>query len=338
MPIHTNPFRLYSSRVCLNHGILVDILRQSQVFWRSYKHLLEINGKRKSDVKDFEVIMKKMGEEPRRKSRRWQHKKKATIEKDFDQSFADLKAMFSSMDRIILDDETFMFRTMKELQKMYMSVYKKFPKIPHIPDHVTHDTLVGLRGIMTHMTHVQHHAWIMSKAHSREFVRVEDISILSNFAERRHIRQHTLELDHSRNRIEPLKVYLRNMRKNNDMHEYHEKLHEVLHEYHEEVQDLSEMLHEGEVLLHRTEKLFKGIEKEVEALELHSLHSKVKKVAHLFHDKLGQIVNMSRREYMHMDKLLKALPKPPKIHESHEEHSAVHEHAGQDHEHESNKK
>ncbi|MBI5880625.1 hypothetical protein HZB90_00680, partial [archaeon] len=67
MPIHIYPLKLYTNTLCLNHGLLVDILRNSQIFWEAYRELLDIAGKRESDEKELRVLMQKMDLAPKQK-------------------------------------------------------------------------------------------------------------------------------------------------------------------------------------------------------------------------------------------------------------------------------
>ncbi|MFC1741823.1 hypothetical protein ACFL3V_04780 [Nanoarchaeota archaeon] len=312
MPIHLNPFRLYKGRVCLNHGLLVDILRSSQRFWVAYKDLLELNGKKESDVKELKEVMKKMGLKPNHKGKITTKKKLKVcdrVTKDFDVGLRELDNMMNNLARIILDDETFLYRAVKELRDLYI----KFRHIKHLPDHMRHKTQHELHYLMEYMEKKQHHAWVISKAHSRGAFKFREVSILSERSQRRRIRRQTLELDHLRNRIEPLRdkiENLRSVRTHDDIHRLHNEITELLKLYHEEISDLSHIMHEADILIRRTEKLFHHIALEADHLEFKDLKKKVKKYDKRFHQLMRKIESQARRECIDLKKIVGGLPKP----------------------------
>ena len=308
MPIHLNPFRLYRGRLCLNHGLLVNILRSTQRFWIAYKHLLELNGKRQSSVKELRTVMDKMGLKTKKKlSRKQSANALATVHVAFEEGLKDLENMFSSLNRIIRDDETFLFRAVKELKTLYL----KFMKIGHIPDYMRNNVLYRLYALMEHMEEKQRHAWVVSKAHARGYVKLADISIFSTRTERRRIRRQTIELDHLRNRIEPLKnkiARLSRIRTHEQIHTLHSDIEKLIELYQKEITDLGHIMHEADVLIRRTENLFKAIEKEAEELNLKGLKRKVSTYSKKFRKLLLKIEKQARREYLDIDHIVKKLP------------------------------
>ena len=102
---------------------------------------------------------------------------------------------------------------------------------------------------------------------------------------RRRIRKQTIELDHIRNRIEPLTTKvekLRVVRTHDDIHRLHAEISEILHLYNEELHNLKHIMHESDVIIRRTEKLFKAIEQEAEPLGMKMLNKDIKGYAKKF--------------------------------------------------------
>ena len=311
MPVHTNPFRLYKGRLCLNHGLLVEILRCSQKFWISYKHLLDISGKRQSEVKDLQIIMQKMGIKTKKRiSKRQMAKKTIYVAKAFKEGLKENEIMFNNLRQLILDDETFLYRAVKEL----IGLYDEFSRIDHLPDHMLHSTHGHFHALLKKMESMQNHAWLVSKAHARERVKIEELSILSTRSKRRHIRESTIELDHLRNNIEPLKEKIRRLKTiktHEDIHMLHNDINEILKLYHTEIEDLEEIMHEGDILIRRTEKLFNAIRYEARSLRMSLIESNVAHYAKRFRRLLQSIETQARRETQDIRRLVDSFPKKP---------------------------
>lgn len=312
MAIHLNPFRLYKGRLCLNHGLVVEILRSTHSFLIAYNHLLEINGKRKSDVKELHTLMKKAGIKTRESiSEKERDRLIAGLKKLFSESLENIDNMFKNLKTIIIDDETFLFRAVKQLKEVYL----KFSRIKHIPEHMMLNVHERFHSLMDKMEDVQKHAWIVSKAHARERIKLEEIEIHSTYVLRRRIRKQTLELDHLRNRIEPLTEKIERLRQvttHEDIHKLHDEISELLQLYREEMHDLHHIMHESDVIIKRTEKLFSAIESEAEHLGMKDLMRDIKKYAKKFKNLLGKIEDQARREHMDIKNLVKSLPSVPK--------------------------
>ncbi|MBU2561224.1 MAG: hypothetical protein KKD17_02920 [Nanoarchaeota archaeon] len=315
MPILINPFRIHSGWVCWSHGLRVLILRNSQRFWVAYKELLELNGKKGSDIKELKEVMDKMGVVPKEK-RRFTEKARVKVltgvVKDFDDALSELDEMLRSLRDIMYADGTLLFRTVVELRKIYL----KFSRIEHIPDHMRESVLQSIYSLLGHMREFQRHTWVVSKAHSRERVKVEELTLISSWGERRRIRTQTIELDHMRNRIEPLKEWVDRMgkvRTHEDIHALHEKITELLELYHEEVNHMKHIIHEAHVLTRRTEKLFKGIEHEADSLGAKAITKRVLAYSVKFHRIRDSLEKQSRREYFDIAHIVDSLPKPDKV-------------------------
>jgi hypothetical protein len=314
MPIHLNPFRLYKGRVCLNHGILVEMLRCTQKFWVAYQQLLEINSKKESNIKDLNTLMKKMELTPKDKGKitlKKRLKAQAEITKNFDDGINELDTMSKNLTRIIYDDETFLYRAVKQLRGLYL----KFGKIKHVPDHMRNSALRNFHALLVKMNKFQEHTWVIAKAHARERFKIAEVSIFTTRSKRRHIRKDTIELDHICNRIEPLKEKIEAMRiirTHEDLHRLHKEIHSILDLYHLEIEDVEEIMRESEILIKRTEKLFKAIEHEATSLGFKKLKKKVQNFAKKFRKLLKNIETQARRERLEIDHIVSALPQPPK--------------------------
>lgn len=308
MAIHLDPFRLYHRRLCLNHGLVVEILRSTHSFLLAYKHLLEINGKRQSNVKEIRTLMDKAGLKPRENiSAKEREKLIGHVLDLFTQSLKDMDDMFKSLKTIINDDETFLFRAIEELRKLY----HEFSRISHIPDHMLLNVRERFLSLMHKMSDVQCHAWVISKAHSRNRIKIEEIEIYSTWVQRRRIRKHTIELDHIRNKIEPLagKIdKLKVVKTHEDIHKLHEEIAELLNLYREEMHDLQHIMHEAEVIIRRTEKLFSAIEQEAETLKIKEIKRDVHNYAKKFSKLVTSIETQARREHIHIQAIVKSMP------------------------------
>jgi DNA repair exonuclease SbcCD ATPase subunit len=312
MPIHLNPFKLYKNTVGINHGLLVEMLRDSQVFWVAYKDLLELNGKKESDVKELREIMHKMGLVPKDKRKAAQKVRLqalSNVEKNIEDSLKKLEAMFRSLRGIIQNDETFLYKTVAELERLHW----KAGMIHNIPDYMIGSVQGHIRALINHMAVVQQHAWDVSKAHARGFTKIADITILSTRAERRRIRVHTLELDHLRNRIEPLMKHVEALEKivpRDEVHKVYAEIVELVNLYREEITNLKEILHEADILIRRTERLFKALEHEAASLNLGYIRKRIKTYSSKFHSLLISVEKQSRREYFDIRHILNSIPLP----------------------------
>jgi septation ring formation regulator EzrA len=311
MAIHLSPFRLYKGRICLNHGILVEILRCTYNFWNAYRMLLDLNGVRDSKVRELKKIMDKMGLKHKKVSDKRKIKVVKDVLKDFSEGFSHIDNMLKSLEKIIRNDETFLFRAVKELKRLYLRFRKS--RNPAMPEHLSYSIQHRFYSLISHMAETQHHAWVVSKAHSRDFIKLSELTIVSSRAERRRIRRQTLELDHLRNRIEPLKAKLSRLdkvRTQQQINTLHEEVDELLRLYHKEISDISHILHEADVLIRRTEKLFKALEHEAKQLGLPGLDKSVKKYSLRFKKLLKKIEDQARREFMDIKIMIKKLPVP----------------------------
>ncbi|MFH1063694.1 MAG: hypothetical protein V1729_01290, partial [Candidatus Woesearchaeota archaeon] len=250
MPIHLNPFRPYSGRVQLTKGLLAEMLRNTVVFWEAYQELLQMNGKTESSNKDLKRIMEQMKLAPKAKS--YSPKKTTKLVFELETSFVNAlnsaEVMLKSLDRITANDETLLYRAMKELARIYLHV----SKIKHIPEHMLQGTLTTIHSLMHRMYQVQHHTWIVSKAHSRGMMKVEEMTILSTRLERRRIRMQTIEIDHLRNIIDRLRgqvFSLHDARSQEDIYKFNDNIRALLKTYHTEIEDLEKILHELHILV-----------------------------------------------------------------------------------------
>ncbi len=314
MPIHLNPFRVYKGRICLNHGILVEILRCTAVFWDAYKDILEVNNKRKSHINDLHSTMKQMGIAPKKRRKITEkHKQEVLLRvtEDFRKGSKDINKMMGSLNNIVKDDETFLYRTVKELRKMYLNFRKlRNPAIPaHRLAHIQHQ----FYDLIERMEDIQHHTWIVSKAHSRGFTKLAELSIRSDFGVRYRIRRSTLELDHISNSIRPLRYKIRRLEhatNQDSIHKLDEDIRTILHLYHIEMSDLKLIMQEADILIRRTENLFKAIEHEAHILKVKELEKIVHKYAQKLNKLLRNIEKMARREYQDIKQIMEALPDP----------------------------
>jgi hypothetical protein len=316
MPIYWKLLRLYSGRVALEHGLLVEILRSTENFWDLYTDLLTMNGKRESSVKELRDVMHKMGLVPKEDLKPTEEKKRRLLIKvnaEFSASLKRIEDMLSNLRMIVLDDETLMYRTLEELRGVYMTL----GNIRHPPDYMLDSMLQGFYSLMHNMALAQEHAWNVSKAHSRGFMKVGEMTIISSRGERRRIRSQTIELNHIRNRIEPLREWVEKLRivtSHEDIHLLNERITDLLALYTEELEDLKHILHEGDVLIHRTENLFKEIEHEAKQLHDRGIEKKIHEYSGKFHKLLVGIEAQARRETFDMDYIVKRLPTPESFH------------------------
>jgi hypothetical protein len=326
---------------CVTHGLAVEILRCTARFWRLYKHLLELNGQRKTDIKrlkktgttgltatdanDLKAIMGKMNLKPRKKlPRRIRKSLKAKVAAEFTQGFKDIDDMFKNLSTIVQNDETFLYRAAKEIRKLYLKTGRI--KNPSIPYRYIHNSMTHFYSLMDQMRHTQHHAWVVAKAHARDFIKIQDLSILSTAAQRRRIRRRCIELEHIRERIAPLKTAIKRLRRaktQGDINRFHNDLTEIITLYRLEIQDLKQILSETDVIIRRTEKLFKAIKHEAAELgmkefsHLSGVYSKKPKKI------LRRIENRARREYFDINGMVKKLKSPEHYYQQHLKQAGV---------------
>ncbi len=313
MVLHFNKSRLYKGTVGVSHGVLVELLRHTRHFWDSYKDLLRVNGKEQSDSKELRKVMKALVKKPRKKKTSVMKKEKILqrIEKEFDQGLEDLNSMFENLDELTMDDETLLFRAMMDL----VELYSKVSDLKHLPEHMHHEMLDHLYKVMEHIDHMQHHTWVLSKAHARGYMKVEEVDLLTSRAERRRLRRQTIELDHLLNRLYPLQEWvmrLGQVKTQDEIKELHKRIVELLKLYHSEISDIHHILHEAHVFVRRTDKLFNSMEKEAEEIGQDSLKEKVHEYGDIFHEIHSRFEEQARREALDINKLLKKCEKPHK--------------------------
>jgi hypothetical protein len=324
MDIHLNPFCLYKGRLVLNHGLLVEILRNSQVFWEAYGELLSIAGKRESDERELKVLMQKMNLAPKQRKVSAKDAKKtiSRVEQEFDVSIAKIDEMFDSLKVIIIDDATFFYRAVERLEVLH----RRVGRIQHIPEWIRLNIQNQIHSLVAHMAEEQQHAWHISKGHSRGFTKIDDLAIVTTRGERRRIRQQTLELDHIDGKIKPLmdKVWaLSKSTSHEHIHTLHSEMVALLELYQNEITDLADITHEADVLVRRTENLFKAIGREAESLGIPSLKRKASSHGKKFNSLMLKIEAQARREYFDINHILNSLPKPQKVSTAHETQNQI---------------
>jgi hypothetical protein len=314
MPIHLNPFRLYKNNLCLNHGLLVDILRNSQIFWEAYGELLSIAGKRESDERELKVLMSKMSLAPKQRKVSEKDAKKivARVEQEFDSSIAKIDEMFDSLKVIIIDDATFFYRAVERLEVLH----RRVGRLRHIPEWMRLNIQNQIYSLVAHMAEKQQHAWHISKGHSRGFTKIDDLTIVTTRGERRRLRHNVLEMDHIDGKIKPLMEHVWALSKSTShehIHTLHSEMVSLLQLYQQEITDLADITHEADVLVRRTENLFKAIEREAGSLGIPALKGKAAHHGKKFNSLMLKIESQARREYFDINHILNSLPKPQKV-------------------------
>jgi hypothetical protein len=170
--------------------------------------------------------------------------------------------------------------------------------------------------IITSIAKRQEHVWDIAKAHSRGFVKIAELTIVTSGGESRRIRRQTIEIDHLRNRIEPLVHYVEKLDKLTDfleIHKVHEEIITLLDLYRREIHDLGLILHEADILIRRSESLFRHIEKEAAVLGLKHVSSLVQSYSKVLKNVLSKLESLARREFLDINGMLKKLPAPPEL-------------------------
>ena len=305
MPIIWNKFRFYKGTVGDEHSALVRLLKSSSAFWKAYVHFFKINGKKESNIKALKPIMRKIKKATKKLPffKKKQEKILLNIKEEFKKSLKDVSEMSKDMENVLLDDDLLLYRAMLQLYEIYMHL----KKIKHVPERFLNSSLHNLRVIMHHMYHVQHHAWVLSKAHSRHRIKLADLTFVGTPRERKKIRRQVIELDHLVNRIEPIKKIIEDMKiaKSHKEHEIlHMSMHNILHLYHKEVSDIAYILHEAHVLSKRTDNMFDALKKEladIDDVELNSILTRFQKIFKEIHDVLE---TQARRETQEMAQIV----------------------------------
>jgi hypothetical protein len=236
----------------------------------------------------------------------------ARVEQEFDSSIANIDEMFDSLRAIIIDDATFFYRAVVGLEV----IHRRVGRLRHIPDYMRLTIQQQIYSLVAHMAEEQQHAWNISKGHSRDFTKLSDLAIITTRGERRRIRHQTLELDQIEGKIRPLmdKVWaLSRSTSHEHIHTLHSEMMGLLELYHKEITDLADITHEADVLVRRTENLFKAIEREAESLGIPSLKRKASSHGRKFNSLLLKIESQARREYFDINHILNSLPKPQRV-------------------------
>jgi len=314
MTIHLSPWRLYKRVVQLNQGVLVEMLRNTQLFWKAYKELLQMRDKKKSDIKELNRLMQQMGVAPQEKklySERKKQKVVASIIQDFTLVTKNLEAMLQSMNIVISKDQIFFYKAFTEIEKMYWSI----GKIEHLPEHMKSSVQQALHSILAKMVNKEYHASQIAKAHAKGFFKVSDIDISRTRREKKLIKRQTIELDHIRDRVEPMQEKIERMSyvKGEELHKLAEEITEIIELYHKEIEDIGEIIHEADILVHRTEVMFKEVEKESAALGIPRVKEKTEECAKVFHKILGELSIQSGREYRDLHSRFQHIPVPKQV-------------------------
>ena len=311
MPFHWNPFRLYRSVVQLNHGIFVEMLRNTQIFWKSYKELLEINKKKESDEASLRKLMKKMALVPDQKKIFIGEKREKVLLRilsDFTAATTNLEKMLVSLDIILSEDQTFLFKTYLDIE----SLYWKMDRIQHLPEHMSETVKHHLHSIMEKIVEKESHASQVAKAHAKGFFKFADVELTRTRREDKRIRRQTIELNQVHDRITRIKTMIDRMTmvKGEELHEIANKLEEIVGYYKLEIDDLTMIIHEADVLIYRTEQLFKAIEREAAQIGSKEIKEKVEECAKVFHKIHKEVSLQSGIEYRDILSRYQRIPVP----------------------------
>jgi hypothetical protein len=287
------------------------MLRNTHLFWKAYKKLLKLRGKKKSDVKELHKLMQKMGMAPEGKKAYSEKKKQKEIDaiiQDFTLVTNNLERMLQSLDVIISKDQIFFFKAFEEIEKMYWRI----GKIEHMPEHLRNSTQQSLYSILATMVSKEYHASQIAKGHAKGFMKFADIAVTRTRKENRLIKRQTIELDHIRDVVEPMQERIDRMSFVNgeELHKLAEDITKIIKLYHLQLDDLKEIIHEADVLVHRTEDMFKEVDKETAALGIPKAREKAEECAKIFHKILEELSTQSGREYRDMHSRFQHIPVP----------------------------
>ncbi|MBT5022608.1 hypothetical protein HOK51_03450 [Candidatus Woesearchaeota archaeon] len=297
--ISLDPLRKHNCRVILTGGLAIEMLRLIVEFYEAYSDLMKISKKTESDSKDISKIMKNLGkmkiEEKRKYLMTNQKKKFLSTEEEFMHAFGYMKKSIRDWKQILLDDDTLIFRETIALANIQRIIKKLV-----IPDEQKNELIERIGDLIYEIAETQHHFWVSSKADTRGFVKLDELSLKGPRVHRRHMKRNAIEVRTIINQILRLQVEVKQVK---DHIELKDKCAELYFLYHHEFQDLKHIMHSAHVILHSAEKLFKKIMAEAQSLGFLNLQEQVKEIKEEFEAMLKEIQKVSLREYLDLKKI-----------------------------------
>lgn len=284
-------FRKYRGGL-LSGNPSIEITRAVVELYELYRDLLTLNNKRKSDIAELQktlVQLQKIDQSKKRDLIRIQKKVMLRTQDDFYRSLANIEKMMRNIATITYADQRLIFREVNFIDNMITLVDRL-----HLPHEQKQQANNFLQNILREFVKLQYHYWVVAKAQSRGFVKLEELSILGTRSQKRHLKMQAIEARQLHDIIEKLAVELGSILDQQKLMEHLGKLFSYLRT---EFDDLYHILHESKVLIRTTQNLFKQIRHEARAAKLSRVESKANDVEKAFNKLLHKIQQQALREY-----------------------------------------
>ncbi|MBI5397837.1 hypothetical protein HZB03_00070 [Candidatus Woesearchaeota archaeon] len=284
-------FRKYRGGL-LSGNPSIEITRAVVELYELYRDLLALNNKRKSDVEALQktlMQLQKVDPSKKRDLIRVQKKVMLKTQDDFYRSLANVEKMMRDLSTITYADQRLIFREVNFINHLLTLVYRL-----HIHHEQKQQANNFLQNMLREFVKLQYHYWVVAKAQSRGFTKLEELSILGTRSQKRHLKLQAIEARQLHDIVDKLVVELDTIQDQQKLMEHLGKLFEYLRI---EFDDLYHIMHESKVLIRTTQNLFKQICHEARAAKLSRVESKARDVEKIFNKLLHKIQQQALREY-----------------------------------------
>ncbi|MBU0461912.1 MAG: hypothetical protein KJ574_04980 [Nanoarchaeota archaeon] len=309
MKLTLSPVRQYRKRIILTAGLTVEMIRSIVVFLEEYKKEMDFSELLEKDLakwkQDVAKLEKEVGKDKKDKKaiETELQKAKAHLTEEFFESIKNVDELFSYLETITIDDATLIFREMGDIFA-FLGILERLKISPA----VKLQTSVRLQAVLSHMASALHHFWEASKAQARGYVKLEERSLMSDYAEKRRLKEEAIEARQLTDELIPKKKEIVKLINSNASHEkIHAKIEEIVELYEKEFHDLQEIMHQAKILLHRTEQLLNRLQHEAKSFKQKKISRKVMALDQHVQRMLLHIQKQTLREYLDVSHEAQAL-------------------------------
>jgi hypothetical protein len=291
MSLSIQIFRKYKGGFLAGNPSII-IVRAVVELYELYRELLTLNGKRKSDIVELQTFLTRLkhaspdrADDLRREGTKLAKKTK----EDYSKSLVAVRQMMTDLSVITYADQSLVYREARFIDNLIVIVMQL-----DIPEQKKFEVVKVLLTMLGKLAQSQHEYWKVSKAQARDFLSLEEISILSFRALKRHLKSQSIEARQLHALMDQLKDNLGKIKNQEQLIQYLKVLLEYLAK---ESHDLESIMHESKVLIRTTEKLFRQIQHEAKVAGLEGFESKINQVEQDFNKQLKEIQRQALREY-----------------------------------------
>jgi hypothetical protein len=291
MSLSIQIFRKYKGGFLSGNPSII-IVRAVVELYELYREMLKLNNKRQSDIAELQVFLERLKHASPDRAEDFKHEGKRLAKRtqeDYERSLAAVQQMMTDLSVITYADQSLVYREARFIDNLIVIILQL-----DIPHQKKVESVRALLNMMGRLVEMQLDYWKISKAQTRDFFSLEEISILSFRALKRHLKSQSLEARQLHGLMNELKENLGKIRNQEQLIVYLNRLMEYLST---EYKDLESIMHESKILIRTTEKLFRQIQHEAKVAGLEGIERKTKNVEGVFDKQLKEIQRQALREY-----------------------------------------